>query len=180
MTADTTDDLPYRAGVGMMLVNPEGRVLVARRNDMDSPAWQMPQGGIDGEETPAAAARRELEEEIGTNKAEIVAESAGWLVYDFPADMRKKAWKGRYRGQRQKWFLFRFTGSDGDIGLGARDAEFNAWKWIEPDELPALIVAFKRGVYEDVLAEFSDVLDRLRREGPRGGLSGGPGPDRTA
>ena len=178
--ADTTDDLPYRDGVGMMLANPEGRILVARRNDMDSPAWQMPQGGIDAGETPAAAAWRELEEEIGTNKAEIVAESAGWLVYDFPADMRKKAWKGRYRGQRQKWFLFRFTGSDGDIGLDAHDAEFDAWKWIEPDELPTLIVAFKRGVYEDVLAEFSGALDRLRRNGPRGVLPTGPGPDRSA
>lgn len=180
MASDTTDDLPYRAGVGMMLANPEGRVLVARRNDMDSPAWQMPQGGIDEGETPPAAAWRELEEEIGTNKAEIVAESSGWLAYDFPADMRKKAWKGRYRGQRQKWFLFRFTGSDGDIGLDGHDAEFSEWKWIEPDELPALIVTFKRSVYEAVLAEFSDALDRLRRDGPRGGLSGGPAPYWTA
>ena len=160
-----TDDLPYRTGVGMMLVNPEGRVLVARRSDVDPPAWQMPQGGIDKGETPTSAARRELEEEVGTNKVEIVAESDCWLTYDFPADLRKKAWKGRYRGQRQKWFLFKFTGSDCDIMLDAHNAEFDEWKWIESDELPILIVEFKRGVYEDVLAEFSGALDRLRGDG---------------
>ncbi len=168
MTVGRTGGLPYRAGVGMMLANRRGQVLVARRGDMESPAWQMPQGGIDEGETPAAAARRELEEELGTNEAEIVAESAGWLAYDFPAGLRKKAWEGRYRGQRQKWFLFRFTGSDDDIRLDAHDAEFDAWKWIEPGELPALVVAFKRGVYAAVLAEFSEALDRLRREGIKG------------
>ena len=147
----------------MMLVNAEGRVLVANRSDMKTPAWQMPQGGIDEGESPAAAALRELEEEVGTNKAEIVAESEDWLAYDLPAELRVRVWKGRYRGQRQKWFVLRFTGTDEDIDLDAHNQEFDQWKWVDPEELPALIVPFKRSLYEDLLVEFSGILDRLKR-----------------
>jgi putative (di)nucleoside polyphosphate hydrolase len=122
------------------------------------PAWQMPQGGIDAGETPMQAASRELYEETGTDKAEIVAESRQWLHYDFPAAIAATAWGGRYRGQQQKWFLMRFGGEDSDIDLSRHEAEFDAWKWVMPAELPGLIVDFKRDVYVAVLDEFRDHL----------------------
>jgi putative (di)nucleoside polyphosphate hydrolase len=138
-----------------MLVNERGHVLVARRADMPAtPAWQMPQGGIDWGETPREAAMRELEEEIGTAKAEIVAESRDWLTYDFPRDLAGRRWDGRFRGQRQKWFLMRFTGCDADIDLGSRHAEFDAFRWVDLERLPELIVAFKRQVYVEIVSEF--------------------------
>ncbi|SOD94674.1 RNA pyrophosphohydrolase [Caenispirillum bisanense] len=151
MTAKT--DLPYRKCAGLMLVNDQGLVFVARRKDTPD-AWQMPQGGIDKGETPHEAALRELEEEIGTAKAEIVAESSQWLRYDLPEDLIGKVWKGKYRGQEQKWFLLRFTGEDADIDIATRHPEFDAWKWAPVDELPSMIVAFKRPIYEALVAEF--------------------------
>jgi putative (di)nucleoside polyphosphate hydrolase len=145
----------YRQCVGIMLINGHGHVLVARRADMPAaPAWQMPQGGIDWGETPREAAMRELEEEIGTAKAEIVAESRGWLTYDFPPELAGRVWGGRFRGQRQKWFLMRFTGCDADIDLAAKHPEFDAFRWVDPDEVPKLIVAFKRRLYIAVVGEF--------------------------
>jgi putative (di)nucleoside polyphosphate hydrolase len=144
----------YRNGVGVMLVNRDGRVFVAERIDMPG-AWQMPQGGIDAGEAPAHAALRELKEEIGTDRAEIIAESSDWLSYDLPAKLREKVWGGRYRGQRQKWFLCRFTGSDADIDLDHHHhPEFSRWRWVEPELLPSLIVGFKRDLYIRLLAEF--------------------------
>lgn len=154
--------LPYRRGVGMMLVNAEGKVLVAKRIDMPSEAWQMPQGGIDEGETPVEAAKRELHEEIGTDKAEFVAESAGWYTYDLPPELIGVIWGGRYRGQRQKWFVARFLGLDSDIDIATEHPEFLAWKWAEPGELPELIVPFKKQLYRDVLTEFTPVLARLK------------------
>jgi len=153
----------YRRGVGVMLVNDQGLVLVARRIDMPSEAWQMPQGGIDPGEAPAAAALRELHEEIGTDKAEILAESRGWLNYDLPDELIAVLWGGRYRGQSQKWFLARFTGTDEDINLETEHPEFLAWRWAAVDELPDLIVPFKRQLYLDILAEFRPAIGRLRR-----------------
>ena len=148
--------LPYRSAVGIMLLNRQGEVFVARRIDMpDLSAWQMPQGGIDDGETPRQAALRELKEEIGTDKAEILAESAGWLRYDLPADLAAGGiWGGRYRGQCQKWFVMRFTGGDADIDLATEHPEFDAWQWVPPQRLPELIVPFKRQLYLDILAEF--------------------------
>jgi putative (di)nucleoside polyphosphate hydrolase len=136
---------------------------VARRIDMPSEAWQMPQGGIDPGEAPAAAALRELREEIGTDKAEILAESRGWLNYDLPEELIAVLWGGRYRGQSQKWFLARFTGVDQDIDLDTEHPEFLAWRWASVDALPDLIVPFKRQLYLDILAEFGPALERLRR-----------------
>jgi putative (di)nucleoside polyphosphate hydrolase len=135
-------------------------VWIGRRINMpkDLPAWQMPQGGIDAGETPVQAAVRELYEETGTDKAEIIAESQGWLHYDLPASIAATTWRGRFRGQRQKWFLMRFVGEDADIDLGRHKPEFDAWKWIEPSELPGLIVDFKRAMYVTLLAEFRDHL----------------------
>ena len=145
----------YRPAVGIMLLNPAGKVFVARRIDMPRmPAWQMPQGGIDKGENPRQAALRELKEEIGTDKVEILGESRMWLKYDLPVELAGGVWGGRYCGQRQKWFAMRFTGNDKDIDLATDHPEFDAWKWIRPERLPEMIVPFKRQLYLDVLAEF--------------------------
>lgn len=166
MTRTTKTDiarLPYRKGVGVMMVNGDGRVFVARRIDTPSQAWQMPQGGIDEGETPREAAMRELHEEIGTNKAEIVAESKKWLTYDLPAALVPKIWGGRYRGQTQKWFLLRFMGSDSDIDIETEHPEFLDWKWAQVASLPKLIVPFKRQLYKDLVAEFGPLAKTAAR-----------------
>jgi putative (di)nucleoside polyphosphate hydrolase len=150
-------DLPfYRPAVGIMLVNPAGLAFIGRRIDMPAglAAWQMPQGGIDPGESPREAAFRELKEEVGTDKAEILAETQGWLHYDLPTDIASRMWSGRWRGQRQKWFLMRFTGTDADINPATEHPEFDAWEWVEPHRLPELIVPFKRQLYRELLAEF--------------------------
>ncbi len=150
--------LPYRPCVGIMLLNGAGLVFVARRIDTPGDAWQMPQGGIDAGETPLDAARREMREEIGTDKAELIVESARWRPYDLPRELAAGLWRGRYRGQTQKWFAFRFTGRDADIDIATAEPEFDAWRWASLDELPSLIVPFKRDVYRDVVAEFRPLL----------------------
>jgi putative (di)nucleoside polyphosphate hydrolase len=150
----TADPRPYRLGVGIMLIARDGRVFVADRIDMDGPAWQMPQGGIDAHEDPRAAALRELQEETGIEQVEILGETAGWLTYDLPPALAAKAWGGRYRGQQQKWYAARFLGSDADIDLAAHGkAEFSAWRWIDVESLLGLIVPFKRKLYGAVVAE---------------------------
>lgn len=149
------EHLPYRDGVGIMLLNAANEVFVARRIDMRSEAWQMPQGGVDMGETPREAAFREMEEEIGTAKAEIIQESHDWLYYDLPADLVPKVWGGKFRGQKQKWFLMRFTGTDADINIETPHPEFLEWKWSPVDQIVELIVPFKRELYQQVLNEFS-------------------------
>ena len=155
------DPALYRKGVGIMLLDATGKIFVAQRIDTAG-AWQMPQGGIDEGEAPEAAAMRELEEEIGTAQAVIIAATKGWLRYDLPKELCGKVWGGRYRGQMQKWYAARYTGRDGDIDLATAHPEFDAWKWVEPDEITRLIVPFKRALYEAVLQEFAAVLDRAR------------------
>ena len=153
---------PYRPCVGIMLVNRDGRVFVAKRSDIPGDHWQMPQGGIDEGETPRQAALRELVEEIGTDKAEIVAESSHWRDYDLPPELDGKAWGGRWRGQTQKWFLMRFLGGDGDIRLDGHHApEFTEWRWADMPDVPRKIVDFKRPVYEAVVAEFAPLVRKL-------------------
>ena len=138
-----------------MLLNRQGEVFVGRRIDMPSlPAWQMPQGGIDRGETPSQAALRELKEEIGTDRAEILAESRGWLKYELPAELAGKVFGGRFCGQKQKWFAMRFIGKECDIDLATEHPEFDRWQWVAPHRLPELIVPFKRQLYLDILAEF--------------------------
>ena len=156
-------DLPYRQGVGLALFNAQGLVFAARRIDTDGLAWQMPQGGIDKGETPEQAALRELEEEIGTAKAEIIATSQDWLTYDLPKDLVGKLWKGKYRGQKQKWFAMLFLGEDKDINLATKHPEFNQWRWAEFREVIELIVPFKRELYEQVATEFAPVAASFRQ-----------------
>jgi putative (di)nucleoside polyphosphate hydrolase len=158
MSPKPAHDDAYRPAVGIMLLDRANRVFVARRIDMKEEAWQMPQGGIDKGEAPQDAAFRELEEEIGTAKAEIIAESRDWLRYDLPPDLVGKVWGGRWKGQRQKWFAMRFTGRDEDIDLKTKHPEFSAWKWADPAHLPQLIVPFKRQLYVEVLQEFAALL----------------------
>ena len=158
MAAAPADAGEYRPCVGIILLNSAGRVFVGQRIDSPGDAWQMPQGGIDDGETPEAAARRELKEETGTANAEIIAESGGWLSYDLPEDLRPKLWGGRYRGQTQKWFVMRFLGRDAEIDIATPEAEFSAWKWVAPGDLPDLIVPFKRALYETLLKEFAAAL----------------------
>ena len=154
------ENLPYRSNVGLMVVNKYGGVFVAQRLEHYADAWQMPQGGIDPGEDAQEAALRELEEETGItrNKVTVIAETQGWISYELPAELISKLWDGKFRGQKQKWFLMRFMGEDSDININTEEPEFSVWKWIEPNELPAVIVPFKRNVYVTVLAAFQNHL----------------------
>ncbi|MDP5084957.1 MAG: RNA pyrophosphohydrolase [Yoonia sp.] len=160
MTPDEIAELPYRPCVGIMLANPRGHIFVAQRKDRDTDAWQMPQGGVDKGENCRDAALRELEEEtsIVPRLVTIEAETAGLIRYDLPLDLVPNIWKGRYRGQEQKWYLMRFHGLDHQISLETEVPEFTAWKWMAPEDLVNSIVPFKRAVYEQVLAEFGPKL----------------------
>lgn len=155
-----TANLPYRPAAGIMLVNEHKRVFVGQRIDSTLEAWQMPQGGLDEGEDVEAGALRELEEETGiaASLVEILARSRQELLYDLPEDLVGKLWKGRYRGQRQIWFLMRFLGADSDIDLNTAHPEFRAWKWAEPNDLPDMIVPFKRTLYQNVLGEFAHLI----------------------
>ena len=150
-------DLPYRPCVGVMLLNRTGQVFVGQRLDTTLEAWQMPQGGIDPGEEPLTTAIRELGEETGIapDNVELIAEAPRQFRYDLPPELIGKVWKGRYRGQIQRWFLFRFTGTDADIRIATAHPEFRAWRWADPKDLPALIVPFKRDLYREVLTAFS-------------------------
>ena len=153
--------LPYRANVGAVLFNRDGKVFVARRADLANAegaagGWQLPQGGIDPQEDPRAAVLRELAEEIGTAHAEIIGEHPDWLTYDLPPELLGVALGGRYRGQRQRWFALRFLGDDSEIRLDADpDPEFDAWRWAELAELTGLAVDFKRAIYQALVTSFA-------------------------
>ena len=155
--APNYDDLPYRPCVGVMLLNPEGLVFVGRRIDQTVEGWQMPQGGIDAGETPCQAALRELKEEVGTDKAEILREHPDWLNYDLPRHLLGVALHGKYRGQTQKWIAMRFLGQDSDINVATHEPEFAQWKWLALEALPRLVVPFKRDIYANVIAAFQDL-----------------------
>lgn len=151
----------YRRGVGVMLLNHQGKVFVGARIDNTDEAWQMPQGGIDEGEEPWATALRELEEETGIppHLIERIASCPERMKYDLPVELRGKLWGGKYKGQDQDWYLARLLGADSDIDIHTKHPEFREWKWIEPEQLPDLIVPFKRGLYRQLLREFSEYLD---------------------
>jgi putative (di)nucleoside polyphosphate hydrolase len=155
VNSGTDPDGAYRRGVGIMLLNSENEVFVGQRADIAGDAWQMPQGGIDADEEPQDAAFRELREEIGTDKVQIVAESKSWLQYDLPPEVQKR-WADRWRGQRQKWFVMRFQGADTDINIATEHPEFSAWKWVPTERLAELIVPFKRQLYLDLLQDLRE------------------------
>lgn len=148
----------YRPCAGIMLLNDADEIFVAQRLDRTSDAWQMPQGGIDAGETPLVAAKREMLEEIGTDKAELIAEAAQTYRYDLPPELLGKIWDGKYRGQKQHWFLMRYTGTDADINLQTAEPEFSAYQWVAPSEIVSIIVPFKRDLYRALLAEFASYL----------------------
>lgn len=166
MTGLPADALPYRDCVGAALFSRGGLVLVARRADLPNAegapgGWQLPQGGLDPGEEPRAAVFRELEEEVGTAEAEILAEHPEWLFYDLPPELVGRALGGRYRGQRQRWFALRFLGEDSDIRLDLDPhPEFDAWRWARLEELPGLAVGFKRPIYEELARAFAPFAAR--------------------
>ena len=160
MTPAEIAELPYRPCVGIMLMNAAGHIFVGQRVDQEGDAWQMPQGGVDAGETDRDAAYRELWEETGVTAAQVklLAQTDEKIRYDLPHEIVPKIWKGKYRGQEQKWFLFRFHGTDADINIQTDHPEFSEWKWMPKQDLVANIVPFKREVYAQVLAAFTDKL----------------------
>jgi putative (di)nucleoside polyphosphate hydrolase len=152
--------LPYRPCAGVMLLNHAGLVFVGQRIDSTVEAWQMPQGGIDDGEDAEAAALRELGEETGVmpDKVALIAAAPDELFYDLPPDLVGKVWKGKWRGQRQRWFLYRFFGEDSDVDIATAHQEFRTWRWVAPAELPEIIVPFKKTLYENVLSAFAPHL----------------------
>jgi putative (di)nucleoside polyphosphate hydrolase len=154
------DDKKYRRGVGVMLLNRDGKVFVGRRIDNTDEAWQMPQGGIDKGEKPWATAKRELEEETGIapNLVERIAECPEQLKYDLPPELQGRLWGGKWKGQLQDWYLARFNGDDSDVNIATEHPEFDAWKWVDPEHLPDMIVPFKRDLYRRLLREFAEYL----------------------
>ncbi|MBF0858278.1 RNA pyrophosphohydrolase [Gluconobacter sp. LMG 31484] len=157
--------LPYRPNVGIALFNRDGKLFIARRTDLPGDVWQCPQGGIDDGETPEVAALREMEEEIGTRNACILAEREGWLSYDLPQALMGKALGGRFRGQTQKWFVMGYEGQDADIRLDLHDpAEFDTWEWVEPTELLERNLGFKKDLYAALIPELKALFQAAARD----------------
>tara|TARA_B100001123_G_scaffold131133_1_gene152216 strand:- start:838 stop:1314 length:477 start_codon:yes stop_codon:yes gene_type:complete len=142
--------LPLRAGVGIVLLNHENNIFVGKRIDNPKDSWQMPQGGVNKNENFLKAAKRELEEETGIKSVELIKELDGWFKYDLPKDLLGKLWKGKYRGQKQKWFVMKFLGKIDEINLKTKNPEFFDWKWIAPSALPEVAVNFKVDIYKEI------------------------------
>ena len=148
-------ELPLRVGVGIALLNGSNKVFVGRRIDNPKNFWQMPQGGVDKNETFINAAKRELEEETGIKTTTLIREIDEWLTYNLPKNLLGKIWKGKYRGQKQKWFVMKFTGSESEININTKNPEFLDWKWIDPNDLPNVAVNFKIKIYKRIAKELT-------------------------
>ena len=146
-------ELPLRIGVGIILLNHENNIFVGKRIDNPKNSWQMPQGGVDKNEDFLQAAKRELEEETGVKSVKLIKELDGWFKYDLPKYLLGKLWKGKYRGQKQKWFVMKFLGKQDEINVKTKNAEFFKWKWVKPSELPGLAVHFKADIYKKIKDE---------------------------
>tara|TARA_B100001939_G_scaffold333991_1_gene334534 strand:+ start:506 stop:976 length:471 start_codon:yes stop_codon:yes gene_type:complete len=155
----TNSILPLRIGVGAIVLNEYNRVLVGKRKDNPINKWQMPQGGVNKDEDLYSAMRRELYEETSITSFRLIREIDKWLTYELPENLKGKIWKGKFRGQKQKWYILRFTGDDKEINVKTKDPEFIDWKWIKIDELPQNIVDFKKKIYEDLVEEISKTID---------------------
>ena len=148
-------ELPLRLGVGIILLNKENKIFVGKRIDNPKKFWQMPQGGVDKNESFLQAAKRELNEETGIKSIKLIKQIDDWYTYDLPKNLLGKIWKGKYRGQKQKWFIMKFQGSDKEININTNNPEFLDWKWIKPSELPAVAVYFKVNIYKKLLLELN-------------------------
>ena len=155
----TNSILPLRIGVGAIVLNQHDKVLVGKRKDNPIDKWQMPQGGVDKDEDLYSAMRRELYEETSITSFKLIREIERWLTYELPANLKGKIWKGKFRGQKQKWYILRFTGADKEINVKTKNPEFIDWKWIKIEELPQSIVDFKKKVYEDLVEEINKTID---------------------
>ena len=154
---NTNQELPLRIGVGIVLLNNENKVFVGKRIDNPKSSWQMPQGGVDQNENFLQAARRELEEETGIKSVKLIKALDGWLKYDLPENLLGKLWNGKYRGQKQKWFVMKFLGKTDEINVKTKNPEFFDWKWIKPSELPEIAVNFKVDIYKKIKEELSSL-----------------------
>ena len=153
------EQLPLRLGVGIIVLNKENKVFVGNRKDNPTNKWQMPQGGVDNGENIMEAMKRELLEETGIKNIEIIKEIDGWTQYELPEYLLGKIWKGKYKGQKQKWFIVRFLGDDSEININTKNAEFIEWQWLNIENLPKVIVHFKRKVYEKLLPNIKDSIN---------------------
>ncbi len=150
------EKLPMRQGVGIIILNKDNKVFVGKRKDNPLDKWQMPQGGIDQNETPLIAMKRELVEETNIKSIEVLKEIENWLEYELPPNLLGKIWKGKFRGQKQKWFIVKFLGQDKEIDLNTKNPEFIEWKWINYNDLPEVIVDFKKEVYKKLKLEINN------------------------
>ena len=151
--------LPLRTGVGIAVINSQNKVFVGKRKDNPFDKWQMPQGGVDSNEPLLLAMKRELLEETSIKNIKVLKEFDQWIEYELPENLIGKIWKGKYRGQKQKWFVVKFLGNDNEINIDTKNAEFIEWKWIDIDLLPDLIVLFKKHVYKEILVELKKIIN---------------------
>ena len=159
MSLNKSKSLPLRLGVGVVLLNSNNKVFVGKRIDNPVNFWQMPQGGVDDNENLLYAANRELKEETGVKSTKLIKEIDNWLTYELPKNLLGKIWKGKYRGQKQKWFIMRFVGDEGEINIKTENAEFKEWKWIDINQLLNVVVRFKHDVYKTIVKELNILLN---------------------
>ncbi|MBO6489344.1 MAG: RNA pyrophosphohydrolase [Pelagibacteraceae bacterium] len=159
MLLNKSKNLPLRLGVGIVLLNSDNKVFVGKRIDNSVNFWQMPQGGVDDNENLLYAANRELKEETGVKSTKLIKEIDNWLIYELPKNLLGKIWKGKYRGQKQKWFIMRFVGDEEEINIKTKNAEFKEWKWIDVNQLLNVVVRFKHDVYKTIVKELNILLN---------------------